>query len=425
MDAGRHSSGWSSGSRWSRCSAPGSGSASSSRPSRAAAIGQTSNPASSSGQTTFALIQEAWDTIHREYVGKDTLDDRALIYGAIKGLTEAVGDTGHTDFMTPEELAARDELAVRLVRRHRGPHRHRPTDDYPKIVEVFKDSPAEHAGIKVDDVIVKVDEHATKGQTLDDVAGWVRGEAGTKVTLVVQAGGKGAERTLEITRADVPIDPVSWAMVPGSSTALLRLEQFSSGSADDVVKALKDAKAAGAERIVLDLRGNPGGYVNEAIGVASQFLKSGLVFIERNAQGGETKHEVSPGGVATDLPLVVLVDKNTASSSEIVSGALQDAGRAKIIGETTYGTGTVLGTFKLTRRVGAARRHGRVAHARRSTDLARRHRPGRAGQARRRRHAAEPGRREGPDEDRASRTPRTRSSLKAIQVVGDEVVATN
>ena len=153
-------------------------------------IGQTSNPASSSGQTTFALIQEAWDTIHREYVGKDTLDDRALIYGAIKGLTEAVGDTGHTDFMTPEELAAReDSLSGSYV--GIGVRIDTTTDDYPKIVEVFKDSPAEHAGIKVDDVILKVDDHATKGQTLDDVAGWVRGESGTKVTLVVRAGSKG------------------------------------------------------------------------------------------------------------------------------------------------------------------------------------------------------------------------------------------
>ena len=325
------------------------------------AIGQTSNPASSPGQTTFGLIQEAWDTIHREYVGKDTLDDKALIYGAIKGLTEAVGDTGHTDFMTPQELAARENslsgsyvgIGVRIDATTRTA-----PDALPKIVEVFKDSPAEKAGVKVNDVMVKVDEHDTKGQSLDDVASWVRGAAGTKVTLVVKASGTGPERTLEITRADVPIDPVSWAMVPGSATALLRLEQFSAGSADDVVKALKDAEAAGAQRIVLDLRGNPGGYVNEAVGVASQFLKSGLVYIERNAQGGETKHEVSPGGVATDLPLVVLVDKNTASSSEIVSGALQDAGRAEIVGETTYGTGTVLGTFKLSD--GSALRVGTV-----------------------------------------------------------------
>ena len=109
---------------------------------------------------------------------------------------------------------------------------------------------------------------------------------------------------------------------------------------------------------MLDLRGNPGGYVNEAVGVASQFLDTGLVYIERDADGNETRHDVSPDGVATDLPLVVLVDGNTASSSEIVSGALQDAGRAKVVGETTYGTGTVLGEFVLSD--GSALRVGTV-----------------------------------------------------------------
>ena len=146
--------------------------------------------------------------------------------------------------------------------------------------------------------------------------------------------------------------------MPGSTTALIRLEQFSSGAADDVVKALNDARAAGADRIVLDLRGNPGGYVNEAVGIASQFLPSGLVYVERNAADERTEHAVTPDGVATDLPLVVLVDGNTASSSEIVSGALQDAGRAKVVGETTFGTGTVLGEFALTD--GSALRIGTV-----------------------------------------------------------------
>ena len=136
-------------------------------------------------------------------------------------------------------------------------------------------------------------------------------------------------------------------MVPGTTTALVRLEQFSSGAADAVVEALEAAREAGAERIVLDLRGNPGGYVNEAVGVASQFLTDGIVYVERNADGETTDHEASDGGVATDLPLVVLVDGNTASSSEIVSGALQDHGRATIVGETTFGTGTVLGEFEL------------------------------------------------------------------------------
>ena len=151
-----------------------------------------------------------------------------------------------------------------------------------------------------------------------------------------------------MVRADVAIDPVSWTLVPGTKTALIRLDQFSAGAADDLKAVLGEVRTAGADRLILDLRDNPGGYVNEADAVASQFLKSGLVFIERGADGKETKHEVQPGGLATDLPLVVLVDAGTASSSEIVTGALQDAGRAQIVGVKTYGTGTVLGEFPLS-----------------------------------------------------------------------------
>ncbi len=128
---------------------------------------------------------------------------------------------------------------------------------------------------------------------------------------------------------------------------MLRLEQFSKGAADDLKAALQEIRAAGADRVILDLRGNPGGFVTEAIGVASQFLASGTVYVERNAKGDETTHPVTDGGVATDVPLVVLIDRSTASSAEIVSGALQDAGRGQLIGETTFGTGTVLGEFPL------------------------------------------------------------------------------
>lgn len=321
------------------------------------ATASTPSPASSPGKTEFGLIQEAWDTIHQQYVGRDTLVDRDLIYGAIRGMTQAVGDTGHTDFMTPEERAARNNalsgsyvgIGVRIDE----------TDDgHPRVVEVFEDSPAQKAGIRDGDVIVRVDDKDTTGHTVDEIASWVRGEAGSTVTVVVRADGTGPERNYDIVRADVPLQPVSWTMVPGTTTAYIRLDQFSNGAADDMVKTLKAAEAKGADRVVLDLRGNPGGYVNEAVGIASQFLKSGVVFIERNAQGDETRHDVSPDGVATDLPLVVLVDHDTASSSEIVSGALQDAGRAKIVGETTFGTGTVLGEFVLSD--GSALRIGTV-----------------------------------------------------------------
>jgi carboxyl-terminal processing protease len=313
------------------------------------AVGAIPSPASpgASAPTDFGLIREAWDTLHQQYVGRDQMSDTDLIYGAIDGMTQAIGDTGHTDFLTPAERAAQqDALSGSYV--GIGVRIDVTEDGLPKIVGVFDGSPAEAAGLVIDDVIVAVDGHEAAGSTIDEVAGWVRGEAGTSVKITVRHGATGPERTLTIVRADVPIHPVSWTMVPGTTTAFIRLDQFSSGAADDMVATLKTVREAGAERIVLDLRGNPGGYVNEAVGVASQFLTSGIVYIERNAAGDETEHPVSPGGVAPDLPLVVLVNGDTASSSEIVSGALQDQHRAEIVGETTFGTGTVLGEFVLS-----------------------------------------------------------------------------
>ena len=313
------------------------------------------SPAAAS--TEFDLIRQAWDTIHDKYVARSELDDRALAYGAIDGLTQAVGDTGHTSFLTPEERKAN---AAQLSGSYVGIGIRIDADENgrPLVVGVFKDSPAEKAGVLSGDIIESVDGKSTTGHDLDEVASWVRGEAGTSVELVVQAGADGKERTYKITRADVPIESVSWTLVPGSRTAFLRLESFSNGSADDVVVALKAIKEAGADRLVLDLRGNPGGFVNEAVGIASQFIRSGDVYVERDADGNETRHAVSPDGVALDLPLVVLVDKGTASSAEILSGALQDAKRAQVVGVTTFGTGTVLGEFEL--RDGSALRIGTV-----------------------------------------------------------------
>ena len=192
------------------------------------ALGSAPNPASSTKPADFGLIREAWDTIHREFVGRDQLDDRALIYGAIEGMTDAVGDTGHTDFMTPEERQQRNDslsgsyvgIGVRIEPDEAG---------QPRIIGVFDGSPAEKAGLVVDDVIVAVDGKRTEGASIDDVAGWVRGEAGTTVEVTVRRGSDGDERTVSIVRADVPVQPVSWTMVPGTKTALFQLEQFSNG----------------------------------------------------------------------------------------------------------------------------------------------------------------------------------------------------
>jgi len=310
-----------------------------------------------SGETTFGLIKEAWDTLHTKYVGAADLNDRDLIYGAINGMTEAVGDTGHTSFLTPEERTARNnDLSGKYV--GIGVRIDTAKDGLPLVVGVFKDSPAEKGGIVAGDEIVAVDGTQTAGKDVGAIVDLVRGEAGSKVTVTVRNGATGPTKDVTMTRADVAVAPVSWTLVPGTKTAFIRLDQFSAGAADNLKSVLGDVKKAGADRIILDLRGNPGGYVNEADAVASQFLKSGVVFIERGADGQETKHEVASGGLATDVPLVVLVDGGTASSAEIVTGALQDNGRAQIVGVKTFGTGTVLGEFPLSD--GSALRVGTV-----------------------------------------------------------------
>ena len=321
------------------------------------ALGTTTPAPSASSATNFGLIQQAWDILHSKYVGADQLKDTDLIYGAINGMTEAVGDTGHTSFLTPEERVQRsNDLSGKYV--GIGVRIDTAKDGLPLVVGVFDGSPAAKAGVVVGDEIVAVDGNVATGHTVDDVVGWVRGEAGTSVDVTVKTGANGPERKLSMVRADVAVQPVSWTLVPGTKTALVRLEQFSTGAADDLKGVLGDVKKAGADRIIFDLRGNPGGYVNEAEAVASQFLKDGNVYIERAADGHETTHAVTPGGLATDLPMVVLVDGGTASSSEIVTGAIQDAGRAQIVGIKTFGTGTVLGEFPLSD--GSALRVGTV-----------------------------------------------------------------
>ncbi|MFL5727587.1 MAG: S41 family peptidase [Chloroflexota bacterium] len=320
--------------------------------------GGTGQPAVSfSPDKELALVEEAWGKIHDKYVAAHELDDEKLAYAAIDGMTEAVGDTGHTEFMTPEERAARNS-ALQGSYVGIGAEVDTSPEGLPMVVGVFRGSPAEKGGVHAGDRILTVDGRTTVGETLDTTVGWVRGEAGTTVVLTVRNGADGPVRTVSLVRADVHIDPVAWSMVPGTKTAVLRLEQFSKGAADEVHKALEDITAAGGERLILDLRGNPGGFVNEAVAVASEFIESGNVYIERNAKGEEKATAVKPGGLATKIPLVVMIDEGTASAAEIVSGAIQDAGRAKLVGQKSFGTGTVLGEFPLAD--GSALRIGTV-----------------------------------------------------------------
>ncbi len=175
----------------------------------------------------------------------------------------------------------------------------------------------------------------------------MRGPKGTAVTLTIQHQDEDTPIDVNVMREEINIPSISWRLLP-DKIALIHLNQFASRSADEMKQVLSDAKAQGATAVVLDLRNNPGGLVQELVGIASQFLpKDTTVLLEQNREGERTPYKTDDGGVATDIPLVVLVNNNSASSAEILAGALKDAGRAKVIGVPTFGTATVLRTYDL------------------------------------------------------------------------------
>ncbi len=303
-----------------------------------------SSPAPSGSGDELALIEQAWRDLHQNYVDAKNLDDQALAYGAIQGMTQAVGDPGHTVFLTATAAKAMDEalsgtfigIGVRVSGDANGV----------AIGSVISNTPAEAAGLKRGDVIAAVDGTSTAGQSIDQVVARVRGPEGQPVTLTIErAGTPNFDVTIIRRKFDLPL--VSWTMVPGRTVAFIRLEQFATGATTAVKDAITKAKAAGATAIIFDLRQDPGGYVNEAIGVASQFVGDGIVYQSVDASGKQQDAAVERGGLATDIPLVVLADGGTASAAEIVTGAIQDAKRGQVVGEKTFGTGTVLGRFDL------------------------------------------------------------------------------
>ncbi len=312
-------------------------------PSTGQSTGAAGVPASLPPQ--FATYLEAWKILQDNYVDPAALDPTKLTYGSVNGLVEAVGDTGHTRFLTPDEVKDQHtSLSGSIV----GIGALMNTDNGTPIIQsVIPGGPADRAGLRSGDRVLSVDGKSLDGVDIDETVKLIRGDAGTTVKLSILHANESTPVDYSIVREKVTVPAVSWAMIPGSTLADLRLEEFSAGSAKEVENAILAAKQAGATGIVLDLRGNPGGYVGEAVDIASQFLKDGIVYQQRDKSGKVDKEAVKPGGEAVDMPISVLVDLGTASSAEIVAGALQDAKRGELIGAKTFGTGTVLNEFTL------------------------------------------------------------------------------
>jgi len=294
----------------------------------------------------FGIFWQAWNTVHRYFVDQDALDTTQLTYGAIRGMITALGDEGHTVFLTPEEVA-RHQTDVSGVYTGIGASIGM-EDGLPIIVSPFDGSPAEAAGVKAGDIIIEVDGEDVTSWPLNDIVDNIRGEAGTVVKLTVLRPDEIKSYEMTITRGEIDSPTATWVMLPGTDVALVRLSQFSADATDELTTAIREAKAAGAKSLIMDVRNNPGGLLEQAINVTSQFLKDGNVLQEEDAAGKRKVYPVQQGGIATDIPMVVLINRGSASSSEIFAGAMQDHKRATVVGETTFGTGTVLEPFPLS-----------------------------------------------------------------------------
>jgi carboxyl-terminal processing protease len=206
------------------------------------------------------------------------------------------------------------------------------------IVGVIAGSPAELGGVRVGDIIQAVDGVSTEDMDLYDLGRLVRGEAGTSLTLLVLHPGETAPVEITVTRVEIEIDSVSLEM--RGDIAYLAISQFTSRTDDELGEVLAEVNQQGAAGIVLDLRGNPGGYLDVVVMVVSRFVEEGQVLSVRDSYGNVSVYPVVSQDVTTDLPMVVLVDNHSASGSEVVAAALKDHGRALIAGQTTYGKGS-------------------------------------------------------------------------------------
>ncbi len=281
----------------------------------------------------LSSVQETYRALTGDFDGK--LDDQKLIEGANKGLVDAAGDQ-YTVFMNKEESQGFDDALTGNIGGGIGVEVGT-RNDVSTVVRVLKDNPAEKAGLEINDVIIKVNGESTKDQTLNDVVNKIRGDVDTSVKLTVNRAGE--EKEFSITREQVN-NPSAYGEVK-DGVGVFTVTRFDDNTGELARAVAKDFKDQGVKSVVLDLRGNGGGYVTAAQAVAGIWLDKQLVTSER--RNGKVTEELKSTGspILNGVPTVVLVNESSASASEIVAGALHDHKVAKLMGETTFGKGSV------------------------------------------------------------------------------------
>jgi carboxyl-terminal processing protease len=293
----------------------------------------------------LGVFWEAWEYVEQTFYN-ELPSSRERTYGAIRQTLALLNDP-YTIFVEPQP----SELERDRRRGSFGGVGVTPWRDAggQMVLSPYPDSPAERAGVREGDVLLAVDAEAvTSETTVDDVRARLHGEVGTPVTLTLSRPPT-PQFDLTITRDEIQVPSVTWRVLdqaPG--VGYLRIEVFTERTGDEVLAALQALREAKTTGLVLDLRDNSGGLIDPAVAAASQFLRDGVVLVELRRGAGERSFPVRGGGTATDVPLVVLVNNGTASAAEIVAGALQDYGRAPLVGEPTFGKGSVQQIYDLS-----------------------------------------------------------------------------
>ncbi|MDZ8110585.1 MAG: S41 family peptidase [Nostoc sp. DedQUE12a] len=283
--------------------------------------------------------QVDWQAVRNEYVKNKSYSNQEEAYKSIREMLKKLDDP-YTRFMDPKEFQnmqvdtsgeltgigitiSQDEKTKQLV-----------------VIAPIEDTPAFKAGILAKDIILKIDNKSTKGMDTNQAVSLIRGEAGTQVTLTIQRNGQ--TRQFNIKRARIEIHPVKYSQkqTPAGNLGYIRLNQFSANAGKEMQAAIRDLESKKVSGYILDLRGNPGGLLFSSIEIARMWLNKGTI-VSTIDRGGEREREVANGRALTNKPLVVLVDKGSASASEILSGALQDNKRAVLVGTQTFGKGLV------------------------------------------------------------------------------------
>ncbi len=288
-----------------------------------------------SERTEFNKLYSAYDTLKKEYFKE--LDQKDLINGAIDGMVKALDDP-YTDYMSIDEAksfhssidSSFEGIGAEIQEK----------DGFIVIVSPIKGSPAEKAGLKPNDMVLSVDGKSIQGMTSTEAVALIRGEKGTKVELEIQRPGAEDLLKVPIIRDEIPIETVYGEMV-NDTIAKVQITSFSKNTPQELVGILNDLQKQGMKGLVLDLRHNPGGLLDEAINISSMFVPKGKLILKVEDRNGKTKEYPSQNDGNPNLPLVVLIDKGSASASEILAAAVRESADVKLVGETSFGKGTV------------------------------------------------------------------------------------